>query len=156
MVDKVDNPTPEDEPRITINYQHVHETKPGNYLNLASKCHDFVSKPHHTTYSKLNLKHGYFAIELHPKHRQILAFTVPGIGQVQPTQLMQGSTSSGFSFTELIIITLGEISEPNPERSLLTEVEELEKRVQPYTDDLFICHKSFESQLKYLETRLFP
>lgn len=156
MVDKVENPAPEDESRITINYQHVHETKPGNYLNLASKCHDFVNKPHHTTYSKLDLKHGYFAIGLHLEDRHIFAFTVPGIGQVQPTRVMQGSTSSRFSFTELIDITLGKIPEPNPERSLLTEVEELEEGLQPYTDDLFICHKSFESQLEYLETRLVP
>lgn len=145
MVDKVENLTPENKPRITFNYQHVNETKPENYLNLVSKCHDFVNKPHYTIYSKLDLKYGYFTIELDPKDRYIFAFTIPRIGQVQPTQVMQSSTSLGFSFTELINITLGEIPEPNPEQLLLTKVEKIEKRVQPYMDNLFICHKFFES-----------
>lgn len=154
VVDKVENLTPKDKPCITISYQHVYETKPRNYLNLAFKCHDFVFKLHHITYFKLDLKHGYFAIELHLEDRYILAFIVLGIGQVQPTRVMQGSTNLGFSFTKLINITLGEIPEPNQEQLLLTEVKELEKGVQPYTDNLFICHKSFESRLKYLKTRL--
>lgn len=40
---------------------------------------------------------------------------------------------------------LVKIPEPNEEQLLFTKVEELEKRAQPYTDNLFICHKSFES-----------
>ncbi len=37
IVDKVENPTPEDEPRVTFDYGRVLELLPGTHLELSSK-----------------------------------------------------------------------------------------------------------------------
>ena len=49
MVNKVGNPTPEDEPRMTIDYSRVTENLPGCHLELGSKVHDHLSNPRHQT-----------------------------------------------------------------------------------------------------------
>ena len=50
LVDKVENPTPLDEPRLTFSYIHVRETMPGSYMELASKVHDYLADPRHITF----------------------------------------------------------------------------------------------------------
>ena len=126
MVDKVDNPTPEDEPRTTFNYSNVKETMPGCYLELMSKVHDYLADPRHKVYFMADIKHGYYNVLLHPDDRHIFAFTIPGIGQLQPTRMPQGSRSAGFTMSELMNITLGPIPPPDPEPSLLHPVERIE------------------------------
>jgi hypothetical protein len=40
---------------------------------------------------------------------QYFAFSIPGIGQLQPTRMPQGAVSSAFSMTELMYLVLGKI-----------------------------------------------
>ena len=40
IIDKVENPRPEDEPRVTFNYLCVIEELLGIYMELSSKVHD--------------------------------------------------------------------------------------------------------------------
>ena len=47
MVDKVDDPKPTDEPRMTFDYSRVTELLPGSHLELSSKVHDHLSNPSH-------------------------------------------------------------------------------------------------------------
>lgn len=47
MVDKVDNPTPEDKPRMTLDYSRVDELLPGAHMELSSKVHENSSDPRH-------------------------------------------------------------------------------------------------------------
>ena len=47
MVDKVENPSPDDEPQMTFNYSNIHKSMPGNYLELSFKVHDYLTDPRH-------------------------------------------------------------------------------------------------------------
>ena len=57
VVYKTDNPSPEDEPRITFDYSRVKENLPGTYLELSSKVHDNLSDPCHRCQFAADLKH---------------------------------------------------------------------------------------------------
>lgn len=59
IVDKTDNPSPRDEPRITFNYQNVKENIPGCFLELISKVNDHLSHLLHKFLLKFDVKHGY-------------------------------------------------------------------------------------------------
>lgn len=59
LVDKVENPTPADEPRLTFDYSRVNEDLPGSYLELSSKVYDNLSSPQHSCLFSTDLKHGY-------------------------------------------------------------------------------------------------
>ncbi|POS82079.1 hypothetical protein EPUL_004697, partial [Erysiphe pulchra] len=107
LVNKSDNPSEWDEPRLTFNYQNVVEDTPGCFVELMSGCHDYLGHPSHQMFFKLDLKHGYWAIMVHPEDRHYFAFSIPGLGQLQPTRMPQGSCSASFSFTELMYLVLG-------------------------------------------------
>ena len=91
IVDKVENPRPEDEPRVTFNYSRVTKDLPGTYMELSSKVHDNLSDLRHHFLIAADLKYAYLTIPLHPSDRHYFAFTISGIGQVQPTRMQQGS-----------------------------------------------------------------
>jgi hypothetical protein len=107
LVDKTDDAGLDDEPRITFNYRNVIEDIPSCHLTLASKVHDYFSHPGHGCFMQLDLKHGYWAVALHPDDRHLFAFAMPGIGQLQPTRMPQGTMTAGFSVIELMHIVLG-------------------------------------------------
>ena len=87
MVDKVDNPGPTDEPRMTFDYSRVTELLPGSHLELSSKVHDHLSNPRHDCLFSADLKHAYLTIPLHSNDRHYFAFTISGIDQVQPKRI---------------------------------------------------------------------
>ena len=91
IVDKVNNPGPNDEPRVTFDYSKIHEDLPGFYLELNSKVHDSLSDPYHQCLFSADLKHAYLTIPLHPDDRHYFAFTISGMGQIQPTRMQQWS-----------------------------------------------------------------
>ncbi|POS83490.1 hypothetical protein EPUL_004983, partial [Erysiphe pulchra] len=91
LVDKSDNPDEWDEPRLTFDYQNVKEDKLGCFVELLSRCHDYLGDPSHEMFFKLDLKNGYWAIMVHPDDRHLFAFSMPGMGQLQPTRIPQGS-----------------------------------------------------------------
>ena len=106
-------------PCLTFNYQFVYENNPGNHMELAQRVHDFLSNPSHGVHSHLDLKHGYWAIAVYPADRHLLAFSIPGLEQYQPTRMPQGARTSAFTMTELVGMALGAIPPPQPEPSLL-------------------------------------
>ncbi|KAI0994434.1 hypothetical protein K3495_g13748 [Podosphaera aphanis] len=81
LVDKSDDPGEWDEPRLTFNYQNVKEDKPGCFVELMSRCHDYLGEPSHKMFFKLDLKNGYWVIMVHPDNRHLFAFSMPGMGQ---------------------------------------------------------------------------
>ena len=160
LVDKVENPGPDDEPRLTFDYSHVHEDMPGSFMELASKVHDYLSDPRHGVFMQADIKHGYFAIPLHPDDRHLFAFTISGLGQLQPTRAPQGSGSSGFTMSELMNYTLGPIPYPDPEPSLL-HTYTTGPDVEPpsasfYVDDIFGGQRDYESMYQFLYHHFFP
>ena len=82
MVDKVENPQPSDEPRMTFDYPRVKELLPGKHLELSSKVHDYLSNLCHACLFSADLKHSYLTIPVHPDDRHYFPFTISGIGQV--------------------------------------------------------------------------
>ena len=82
VVDKVENPIPEDEPRLAFDYSNVKEIMPGNHLELASKVHDYLSDPRHSTYFQADLKHGYYGVRMAKEGRHYLANPTNCEGQV--------------------------------------------------------------------------
>ena len=156
IIDKEENPKPTDEPRITFDYSRVKEDMPRSYLELMSKVHNYLSDPRHGTFFQADIKHGYFSIVLHLEDCYLFAFTIPGIGQLRPTRMPQGSRSARFIMSELMNITLGPIPEPNSELSLM-HGEPLEPApIAFYIDDLFSGHPDFESQFAFLCDHFFP
>ena len=166
LVDKsVESKAGKHEFRVAFNYRNVIEDKPGCYVVLMSEVHDYLSHPSHGCYFQLDLKHAYWSIGIYPPHRHFFAFSIPGIGQLQPTRMPQGSVTSAFSMTELMYIVFGAIpslpqedgSFSSPEPSLLqgTEGDEL-PQTKFYMDDIFAGLKDFDAGYKYLENHLLP
>ena len=157
MVDKVDNPQPTDEPRMTFDYSRVTELLPGSHLELSSKVHDHLSNPRHGCLFSADLKHAYLTIPLHPDDRHYFAFTISGIGQVQPTRMQQGSQSAGFTMTELVYRAFGAIPVPQPEPSLLHSADpETPSPITFYMDDFFGGFLDFEDQFRFLRDHFLP
>lgn len=157
MVDKTENPTPSDEPRMTFDYSRVTELLPGAHLELSSKVHDHLSNPRHGCLFTADLKHAYLTIPLHPDDRHYFAFTISGIGQIQPTRMQQGSQSAGFTMTELAYRAFGPIPAPNPEPSLLHSSEPaIPPPLTFYMDDFFGGFRDFEDLFSFLKNHFFP
>lgn len=49
-------------------------------MELSAKVHDYLSYPGHRVFFAADIKHGYFAIPVHPDDRHYFAFTIPGLG----------------------------------------------------------------------------
>ena len=157
IVDKVENPKPEDEPRVTFDYSRVHEDLPGTYLELSSKVHDNLSNPRHKCLFAADLKHAYLTIPLHPADRHYFAFTISGIGQVQPTRMQQGSKSAGFTMTELVYRAFGALPPPIKEPSLLHSGNPNDLPVLVfYMDDFFGGFEGFEELYDFLRYHFLP
>lgn len=157
MVDKSDDPKPEDEPRMTFDYSRVHEDLPGTYVELSSKVHDHLSNPNHGCLFMADLKHAYLTVPLHPDDRQYFAFTISGIGQCQPTRMQPGSKSAGFTMTAAVYKGFGFIPPPHPEPSLLhSDDPNTPPPLSFYTDDFFGGFKDFQSQFSFLRDHFFP
>lgn len=160
LVDKTDTPGEWDEPRLTFNYQNVIEDKPGCFVELMSSCHDYMGHPSHQMYHKLDLKHGYWVISVHPDDRHYFAFSIPGLGQLQPTRMPQGSCSASFSFTELMYLVLGYIPKtsnfPGAESLLNASEEHGLPKVAFYIDDMHSGFKTFDEGYAILADELLP
>ena len=160
LVDKVENLGPLDEPRITFNYRGVKETMPGTYLELSSKVHDNLANPNHRCFFQADVKHGYFNVILVIEDRHYFAFYIPGIGQLQPIRMPQGSRSAGFTMFELMNIALGPIPAPDAEPSLLYNLEDDDDPFELallsyYADDIFGGALSAEKLYNFLEQHFF-
>ena len=159
MVDKVENPQPTDEPRITIDYSRVIEVLPGAHLERCANVHDNLSNPSHGYLFSADLKHAYLTVPLHKGHRHYFAFTVPGFGQLQPTRMQPGSQSGGFTMTELIYRGFGPIPSTKhlAEPSLLHSSDPgIPPSLTFYMDDFFGGFPDFESLFKFLKDHFFP
>lgn len=81
MVDKIENPKPTDEPRMTFDYSKVVEELPGVHMQLMGNYHDYLSNPKQGYYMTADLKYGYSLVLIHPEDRKFFAFTIPDMGQ---------------------------------------------------------------------------
>ena len=157
VVNKVENSTSEDEPRITFDYSRVKEVMPDAYMELSSRVHDILSDPRHGVLFMADLKYAYSIIPLIEKCRHYFASTIPGIGQIQPTRMQQGSMGAGFTLTEGVYKAFGCIPAPNPEPSLLHSSDPQKSApLTFYMDDFFGGFPDFESLFVFLRDHFFP
>lgn len=134
---------------------------PGCYLELMAKVHDRLSHPSHKFFLKFDVKHRYWNILVHPDDRYLFAFTIAGIGQVQPTRMPQGSMSAGFSFTEFMYIVLGDIPPgenhfPGMKSLLVSEDVLTPSKASFYIDDMFSGFHNFKDAYDFMAEELFP
>ena len=80
IIDKKEDPTPKDEPRMTFDYLRVHKDLPGYYLELSSRVYNYLSNPGYGCLFSADLKHAYLTIPLYLDNRHYFAFTISGIG----------------------------------------------------------------------------
>lgn len=122
---------------MTFNYSHVEKSMLGNPIVLASKVQELMGQGKSGGLEKGNLKNGYWLVEMKKISRSILAFRVPGVGQVCQTRMPQGLESLGHHFHKLGYIAFSAIPEPNLEPNLIG------KSFRVYVDSMFMKHKGF-------------
>lgn len=126
-------------------------------MELSARVHDSLSDPRHGTLFSADLKHAYYSISLHPDDRHIFAFTIQGIGQLQPTRMPQGAKSAGFTINELVHRAFGAINNAGPKPSLLDSKEDDQlPTLTFYIDDFFGGFEDFEAQFQFLLNHFFP
>jgi len=99
----------------------------------------------------------YLTIGMHPEDRHYFAFTISGIGQLQPTSMQQGSQSAGFTMTEAVYRAFGALPPPIKEPSLLHSGNS--STLPPltfYMDDFFGGFQDFEEQYQFLRHHFLP
>lgn len=87
LVNKIKNPDPNDESRLTFNYRNVYKDMPEYALILISKIHDYLSDPHYEYFLSADIKYGYFTIKTHLANRYVFTFYIDDINQLQPTKM---------------------------------------------------------------------
>ena len=154
-IDLTDRPEskPGDEPRLAFHYSRLREQAPASFMEKAFKVHDYLENPLHRCLFKADAKHAYFTVELHPDDGHILAFTVPGYGQLQPTRMPQGSGSVSFEMIELVNIAFGQIPSSNAERNLFALSD---PPPAFYLDDIFGGYPNFGAQYAFLRDNFLP
>lgn len=96
---------------MTYDYSKVMKELSSVYMKLMLACHNYLSDPRHGCYMTANLKHAYFIIEVHFEDRKFFAFTIFGLGQLQPIRMQQRFMTALFIMSELKCRVLEEISE---------------------------------------------
>jgi len=130
---------------------------PGTFMELSSKVHDNLADPRHGGLMAADLKHTYLTIGMHSEDRHYFAFTISGIGQLQPTRMQQGSQSAGFTMTEAVYRAFGALPPPMKEPSLLHSGNP--STLPPltfYMNDFFGGFQDFEEQYQFLRHHFLP
>ncbi len=143
--------------RLTFNYHFIYEDISASHMEAASTVHDLLSIPSHQYLLLADIKHGYWAVNIHPDDRHYLAFYVPGIGQVQPTRMPQGARTSSFTFSELMNIIFRPIPSAQTELSLLHgRTANDTASLMFYMDNIFRVFRTYQEQYIFLRDPFFP
>ena len=125
MINKVDNPTPENESRMMFNYSNIKETMSECYLELMFKVHDYLADLCHKIYFIADIKYSYYNVLLHSDDQHIFVFIISGIEQLQLIWMSQESHSVRFIISELMNIILKSILSSDLKSSLLYSAESI-------------------------------
>ena len=134
--------TPEGSPpkyRIVQNLKGLNAaTKPSSFrLNRIDECLDRIGLQKSTVFSNLDLRSGYYNVEISEKDRHKTAFWVENIGQLAWNVCAQGLVNSPATFSRII------------HRVFREQIEKCE--VENYLDDL-LCHaKTHKDMLRILK-----
>ena len=87
MINKIKNPKPNDEPRMTFNYFKMIKLFSRAYFEFNFKIYDYFLNLKHNYLFSTDLKHVYFIISLHFKNRHYFIFIIFEINQIQFTRI---------------------------------------------------------------------
>lgn len=99
---------------LMFNYYFISENIPADYIEMATIVYDLLSISFHQYLFLIDIKYGYWVINVHLDDYHYLVFYVLDIGQVQFTYISQRAKTLSFSFRELMNIVLGPIPIPKP------------------------------------------
>ena len=126
-------------------------------MEAAANIYNLLGIPSHQCLFSAEIKHGYWAVNVHPDDHHYLTFYVPGIGQVQPTHMSQGARTSVFIFGEPMNIILEPIPSPKPEPSLFhVKTPKDSALLAFYMNDIFGTFKTYQKQYIFLHDHFFP
>ena len=134
--------TPEGAPpkyRIVQNFKKLNSvTKPSSFrLNRIDECLDRIALKGSKIFSNIDMRHGYYNLEIKPEDREKTAFWVEGLGQLAWNVAAQGLVNCPASFSRVV------------HRIFRKQIEKNE--VENYLDDL-LCHgKTHADLLRILE-----
>ena len=70
------------QPCLIFNYHFIYKDIPASYIEAATIMHDLLSISSYQYLFLADIKHRYWAVNIHPNNRHYLAFHIPGIDQV--------------------------------------------------------------------------
>lgn len=79
IINKVDNLTLADKPRLTFDYLRTTKILPGYNIELLSKVYNYLLNPRYSSLMSADLKYIYTTVPLYPEDRYIFAFFILGI-----------------------------------------------------------------------------
>lgn len=142
---------------ITFNYRNVPEGIPAPRLERADDVLEYLADPRHRVFLQADLKHAYYSIPLAMDCRHIYAFSVDGLGQLQPTRSPQGCVGGTFTMSSLMNMVLGRIPGPEPEPSLLhSATVDKPEPCKFYMNHIVAGSNSFEELYEFLEQHVLP
>ncbi|KAK0511095.1 hypothetical protein JMJ35_006647 [Cladonia borealis] len=142
------------EPRLIFNYHYVSEEPPGNHMELNARTHAVLPLPTHNLCSQFGLKKAYCVVKIHPDDRHTLAFSIPGIGRLQPTCMPQAARSSSFTMNEIRHIAFGAVPEQQPKSSLIYNPQPQEPPDMSFYNDIFPDHDLWVRRSNFLSHHL--
>ena len=133
------------QPRLLFSYHFIYEDTSASNMEAASTIHDLLNISSHQCLFLADIRHGYWAFNVHPDDKYYLIFHILGISQVLLNRMPQGAKTSSFTFNELMNIILGLISVPHPEPLILYgKIAKDTVLLTFYMDNIFGAFKIYE------------
>ena len=155
-MNKIENPTSENESRITFDYSKIKKIMSDAYMKLSSRVHDILSNSRHDVLFMTDLKYAYSIISLIEKCRYYFASIISEINQIQSTRMQQRSMRAEFILIESVYKIFECISTSNFESSLLHSSDSQKSALLIfYMNDFFGEFSDFESLFVFLRNHFF-
>ena len=150
-MNKMKNSKSEDEFRIIFDYSRIIENLSEIYVELSSKVHDNLSYSEHKNLMIVDLKYAYSIVLIHSEDREIFAFNISEIEQIQSCRMQQGSQLIEFTMIEKVYRACDAISSSHKKSFLLhSKKSEVSSFLIFYMNDFFDGFSSFEEQYYFL------
>ena len=94
-------------------------------------------------YTTVDLKQGFWQIEILPEHRSFTAFSVAGLGQFQYCRLPFGLSNSPATFCRVVTTAISGSAN-------LFEEQDRKSIARAYVDDIIIASKDFDSHVTHI------
>jgi len=97
-----------------------------------------------TYYTTIDLKQGFWQVEIEPGDRHFTAFSIPGLGQFQYCRLPFGLSNSPASFCRVVTTAISGCSN-------LFDGDVRTSVARAYVDDIIVASKDFESHVAHID-----